>query len=84
MRDYNNPEYKKFRTDVKSRDNRQCRWPNCNCRKKLQVHHILPWSKYPYLRFNPINGITLCKKHHKDIRGKELFYVKLFLDIIKQ
>lgn len=80
-RDYADPLYKKFREDVRNRD-RGCRFPNCSSHKKLQVHHILPWSSHPALRYSIGNGITLCRKHHDMIKGKEVSYAQLFIRII--
>jgi hypothetical protein len=57
-------------------------WPNCCAKKKLQVHHIMPWSKYPDLRYNSDNGITLCKYHHKVVTGKEIYFAKMFMEIL--
>jgi hypothetical protein len=31
----------------------------------LDAHHIAPRQINPYLRFDPYNGILLCKSHHK-------------------
>lgn len=31
----------------------------------LDAHHIAPRQINPYLRFDPKNGILLCKSHHK-------------------
>ena len=83
MRDYNDPIYKRFRNEVRNRDGRKCRWPGCGCKKKLNVHHILPWSKFPGLRYAIANGITLCKKHHAVVKGKELDYAQTFIRIIR-
>lgn len=83
MRDYNDPLYKRFRNQVKNRDRRECKWPGCGCKKKLQVHHILPWAQFPTMRFLVSNGITLCKKHHNIVKGKELDFAQLFLKIIQ-
>ena len=81
-RNYDDPVYKKFRKSVRNRD-KKCRWPNCKKRRGLQVHHIFTWKHYPHLRYEISNGITLCKQHHKAIKGQESNYIKLFIDIIK-
>lgn len=81
MRDYQDPQYKKFRKMVRLRD-KCCRWPNCGKKVRLQVHHILEWAKYPALRYVIANGITLCKKHHQAIRGKESSYANMFISIL--
>ncbi len=81
MRDYYSPEFKAFRQEVRNRDKRKCRWPNCIAKKKLQVHHILPWSKHPELRHMTSNGITLCKTHHKLVTGSEYIYAPMFSKI---
>ena len=69
---------------AKRRDKYTCRFPGCQCRKRLQVHHITPYSKNPYLRCDPNNMITLCYTHHKLVTKKEVFYAPLFYSIIAQ
>lgn len=81
-REYNDPLYEKFRHDVRNRDGRKCKWPGCCSRKKLAVHHILPWAKFPLLRYIVSNGITLCKKHHKVVTGKELDFARFLAGLI--
>jgi 5-methylcytosine-specific restriction endonuclease McrA len=82
-RNYDDAEYREFRYAVKNRDGRQCRWPDCCKRTKLQVHHILPWALYPLLRYTISNGITLCKAHHTQVKGKELDYAQMFMMIVR-
>jgi 5-methylcytosine-specific restriction endonuclease McrA len=82
-RNYNDPAYEQFRKDVLKRDERKCMMPNCNCRTSLQVHHIKKWATASSLRYHPSNGITLCKKCHNSIRGKEHHYESLFTNLIK-
>lgn len=61
-----------WRLDVYKRDNHTCQI----CYEKgciLNAHHIKSWVKYPDLRFDVSNGITLCrschqKVHHKGVR----------------
>ena len=33
----------------------------------IEAHHIAPWDADPEQRFNPENGITLCRLHHDRI-----------------
>lgn len=83
-RNYDDPAYKKWRQDVAKRDGFKCRWPNCNSKSKLQFHHIKRWADYPNLRFDVNNGITLCRKHHDKIWGREEEYQNLFYSILGQ
>lgn len=84
MRNYNDPDYKEFRLKVLARDNYTCQWPNCKSRKRCQVHHIMLWAKYPELRYSIKNGITLCKKHHNFIKGKEEEYAQILFQILQR
>ena len=67
-------KYKEWRARVFERDNWTCQ--TCGARSKagepiyLQPHHIKGWAKYPKLRYELSNGITLCKECHKLIHKK--------------
>lgn len=81
-RNYDDPEYKKFRVKVLKRDKFTCQM--CKSKKKLNVHHVMKWSSAASLRYDESNGITLCYKCHKDITGKESSYVNYFNEIIRR
>jgi 5-methylcytosine-specific restriction endonuclease McrA len=75
--------YSNFRRAVRARDKKCCKWPGCGQRKKLQVHHILPWQTHPLLRYETSNGILLCKVHHKQVTGNELSFANFLASLIK-
>lgn len=57
------PEYKQWRMKVYGRDDFTCQ----SCKKvggDLEAHHIKSFAKYPELRFDINNGVTLCKECH--------------------
>lgn len=62
--------FKEWRRSVLDRDNHTCR--KCGATKAnnneahIQTHHIKPYAKYPELRHDVNNGITLCEKCHKE------------------
>lgn len=84
-RDYDNAKYREMRNTVRKRDNYKCQFPNCNSKNKydLEVHHILRWWDFPSLRYDPDNAILLCKKCHKFVTGKEIYYAKMFMQIVQ-
>ena len=84
-RNYNDPEYKRFRMDVLKRDKRTCKMCKKKGRRvKLQVHHIMKWASASSLRYDVSNGITLCSKCHKAITGKENHYISYLLNLINE
>lgn len=83
MEDRLNKEYSTWRKSILKRDKNKCQFPGCKRRRALEVHHIIPWSISASLRFEPSNGITLCKKCHKSIKGKENMYTGLFNTIVQ-
>lgn len=65
------------------RDNYTCRV----CLKKgcrLEIHHIKRWAKYPDLRYEISNGITLCKLCHHRVKNKEEKMENFFYNILNQ
>ena len=67
----NDPEYQQWKKKVKKRDGNSCRFKSQKCSGYNIVHHILGWTKYPELRYNINNGITLCQYHHPRKRADE-------------
>lgn len=78
-----NPAYGPFRKRIKERDDYECQWPGCASKKRLEVHHIKTWSKYPSLRLEMSNGITLCKICHARIKGQEESYEEFFIKLLE-
>ncbi len=78
-------KYKQWRDAVLQRDDYRCCQPSCCCNSKAKVeaHHIRTWAKSKRDRFNVDNGITLCRKAHRAITGKEELYEELYDIIIK-
>jgi len=55
--------WKEWRGAVLERDNYTCQ--KCGTQQKqLQAHHIKDKIKYPKLKFEVSNGISLCRKCH--------------------
>jgi hypothetical protein len=66
----NNIEHNEWIKAVFKRDNYTCQ--KCNqVGWELNAHHIKPWAKYKNLRYVLSNGLTLCKKCHKEVHRKK-------------
>lgn len=59
--------YEEWRISVYKRDNFTCQYCNDNKANNIEAHHIKSFAKYPNLRYDIDNGITLCKTCHKEI-----------------
>jgi len=74
---------KRWRIKVFKRDHYICQM----CGKKggrLNAHHIKRFIDYPDLRFDTLNGITLCESCHKKTFFREKKFEKRFLKIAKE
>ncbi len=82
-RDFDDPNYRKWRTAVYARDGYRCQMPGCRRNKHLNAHHIQRWADNPLLRFVVSNGITLCPRCHKRVNGHEEDFEVRFRGIIQ-
>jgi hypothetical protein len=71
------PEYKAWEQIVKERDHYVCQL--CGAAVGLIAHHIKGWIKYPELRYDISNGITLCGGHG-GLQAGTCHYFVHFLD----
>lgn len=65
-------EYREWRQKVFTRDSYTCRHCQDDRGGNLQAHHIQPWSKFPELRYEVDNGLTLCRECHEKIHLKPI------------
>lgn len=66
--DMGRKQYQDFRKAVLERDDYTCQI--CNKRGgNLEVHHILPYCNNQKIRYDVNNGITMCKKDHREFHN---------------
>ncbi|NCN22589.1 hypothetical protein GW934_03825 [Candidatus Falkowbacteria bacterium] len=79
----NDSAYQAWIKAIKERDNWKCKINNKDCYGYCEVHHILSWRKYPELRYNINNGITLCQFHHPRKRVEERRLIPFFQKMVR-
>jgi predicted nucleic acid-binding Zn ribbon protein len=71
------PELRKWTKKVYQRDNWTCQ--DCGARGvTLHAHHIKSFSKYPELRTDLNNGVTLCVPCHSKRHGHKIATLKFY------
>ena len=60
---FNDPKHIKWAYEVKKRDKFKCQI--CGIGGFLNSHHCNSWDRFEGQRFDILNGITLCQKHHE-------------------
>ena len=73
-----------WRKLVLERDKMKCQIGNRDCKGSLTVHHILRYSEFPELRYEPNNGITLCRHHHPLKREHEKSLIPVFTKLVQE
>jgi hypothetical protein len=68
------PEARIWRKAVLKRDKYYCRI--CHSQRKLEAHHIVPFSTSVEERWNVANGITLCHECHAKTFQREMEHVE--------
>ena len=81
-RDRRSGAYNYWRKEVWTRDTWKCKIDNKDCIGRIEAHHILGWTKYPELRYEVNNGITLCHFHHPRKREDEIRLSPYFKELI--
>lgn len=80
----NDVAYKEWRKQVWARDKWKCRISDQNCSGRIEAHHILGWTKYPELRYEINNGITLCHAHHPFKKADEAKLSSFFQSLVAE
>lgn len=57
-------EWKLWREAIFERDNYTCQFCGIRGGVELHPHHIKPYSKFPGLKYEVRNGVTLCRGCH--------------------
>ena len=76
--------YQEWRMKVWIRDGFKCKINNQDCKGQIEAHHILGWTRYPELRYEVNNGITLCHAHHPRKRAEEKRLAPDFKELVAE
>lgn len=73
-------EWRRFARAVRRRD-KGCR--RCGATTALEIHHIIPFSEAPLLVMDMGNAIVVCRSFHQRIRGREWWWRKRLLKLVR-
>lgn len=79
----NTNAHNEWKKAVLKRDDYTCQMCHSRYKRRLDTHHILNWREHERRRFDPLNGITLCRSCHGTVSRDEERYVPLFRELIK-
>jgi HNH endonuclease/NUMOD3 motif len=74
-------KYREWRRRVFERDGFRCRV--CHAKGTMNSHHIKTYRKFPELRYELDNGITLCPPCHRLTQGKEHLCEEMLTALLK-
>ena len=52
--------------------------------RKMEAHHVLPWCRFPELRYNKKNIVMLCHDCHKDVHCNPYRNIAMMEDKAKE
>lgn len=81
-KDRRSSAYGNWRKEIWKRDGFKCKINNKDCNDRIEAHHILGFTKYPELRYDINNGITLCHFHHPRVREEEKRLIPTFQELV--
>lgn len=61
---------RRWRTSVFERDNYTCAGCGVRGNGVLNAHHLFSYDKYKTMRYEKLNGVTLCEECHKDFHNE--------------
>ena len=64
-------QYRVWRAAVLARDGNKC--TKCDATDNLHAHHIKSFDKFPELRYDVSNGLTVCDNCHSKIHGRPVY-----------
>lgn len=74
---------KEIYDEVFKRDKGRCRLMNCDCKGRLELHHIVYRSENKNLINEPSNCIMLCNNHHRIVHSNKHYWQPILKEMLK-